>query len=238
MNDKRFSKAPKLDKRAPDPPPPPWAVDKDNLLKSTKESIKLGLTGGIASGKSTLDELLVNSYGAQLIDFDIFAKEALLKDTEGYYKAIKLFGKKVVKKEDATLDRPLIASLIYKKPKLKKKLEDIVHPYTWKRMLEELSILKDQKLIVIDIPLLFEASLYTLFSPKVLCFATPTTQIERLLERNPNLNEQDAQKILQNQWAITQKIRLADYIINNNGQREDLIPQVKDLYDKLLERYT
>jgi dephospho-CoA kinase len=266
MSDPKTPEPPILIPRAPAPPPPSWAKDPDGLLKSVKGSVKVGLTGGVASGKSTLDELLI-AFGAKLIDYDILSREALQKDSEGYKDAVKLFGPKVVLKDGGELDRPLVAKLIYKDPKLKKALENIVHPYTWKRMLEELRKLSAPKedspsgevpspeglpekretgkdsskntgetqVIVIDVPLLYEADLYTLFSPTALCFATPANQIKRLMARNLKLSERDAKKILKNQWPITEKLRLADYVINNDGDIKELIRQARKLYDRLTE---
>jgi dephospho-CoA kinase len=242
MSDPKTPEPPKLIPRAPAPPPPSWAADPEGLLKSEKGSVKLGLTGGVASGKSTLDELLV-AFGAELLDFDLFSREALQRDSEGHKDAAKLFGPRVVLKDSGELDRPLIAKLIYKDQKLKKALEDIVHPRTWRRMLEELKVIAQRKeddplgkpkVIVIDVPLLYEADLYSLFHPTALCFATPANQIKRLLARNPKLSERDAKKILKNQIPITEKLRLADFVINNDGDIKELIGQARKLYDMLL----
>jgi dephospho-CoA kinase len=193
--------------------------------------VRAALTGGIASGKSTVAALM-EAFGAKIIDFDLLSREALKPQSPTWEMTLRLFGPKA-KLPDDELNRPFIAKKIFKDKNLRLELEAIVHPFTWRRMLEELKKFGDNSLTVIDIPLLYEANLQSLFSPVILSFASPSTQVKRLLFRNPELSQRDAKKILQNQLTITDKLRHANIVINNDGSMAELIRQVSDLYKRL-----
>jgi dephospho-CoA kinase len=197
--------------------------------------VRAALTGGIASGKSSLAGFLVDR-GAGLADFDVLSREALAVDTPGYREAVKLFGKKALNKEDSTLDRAYLRKLVFKKPKLKKALENIVHPKAWEMMLGALSAAKDEKLFVIDVPLLFEARLNSLFFPTILVFADAETQIRRVLARDPGTTENEARAIIENQWPAAEKLRLADMVVRNDGSGDlaRLKEEAGKLHEKLL----
>jgi dephospho-CoA kinase len=224
---------PKLEPRPKDPPPPPWATDPEGLLQSVPGGVKAALTGGIASGKSTLAALL-ESHGARLVDFDLLAREALAPRSPTWEAALALFGPKA-RLDNDELDRPFLAKRIFKDPKMRLALEAIVHPFTWKRMLEELANHPAPALTIIDVPLLYEANLHSLFSPVILCFATPATQIARLTSRSPGLGGRQAKKILESQLPITEKLKRAGIVVNNDGQLPALIRQAADLYRRLTD---
>jgi dephospho-CoA kinase len=128
------------------------------------------------------------------------------------------------------LDRAKISKLIFKKPLLKKGLEDIVHPLVWEMMLNRLSELKDSPLVIIDVPLLFEAQLNSLFSPIILCFCPPDLQYKRLRDRDPQKGRWLSKRIIKSQMPISEKIRLSNFIINNNGSFSQLIRQTKEIW--------
>jgi dephospho-CoA kinase len=193
--------------------------------------VRLALTGGIASGKSVFGELLV-AFGASKVDFDLLAREALRPGNEPYRKALELLGPKAAL-PGGELDRPAIAKRIFKDKGLRLALEAIVHPYTWRRMLEELKTFPTSPLVVIDVPLLFEAGLNGRFDPVALCFASPETQMRRLLFRNPKLSRGLAKKMLAAQMPMSEKVRLADIVINNDGDLPEAIQQAKALYQRL-----
>jgi dephospho-CoA kinase len=224
-------KLPSLTPRSEPSPPPNWAVDPEGFLKSSPGRLRVAVTGGIASGKSTLCEFLV-AFGAKLIDFDILAREALAPETQGYEACLKIFGPKAKLEGQKALDRKYIAKKIFASEELRKELELIIHPYTWMRMLDELSSLGEAPLVLIDIPLLFEVNLFSLFNPIILCYLSPKKQISRLMERD-GMGHKAAKSILSNQWPIREKLRLANYIINNDGSITHLILQAKKLYDRL-----
>jgi dephospho-CoA kinase len=185
----------------------------------------------MGSGKSTVAELLV-AFGAELIDFDELARFVLSPRSEGWTKVVELFGPKIVLKDD-NLDRPKIASLVFKNPSALKALEDIIHPLAWRLMLDRLNELKDSPMVVIDIPLLFEAGVNSLFRPVIVCHADYNTRYQRLRARDPKRSRRLTKKMLASQWPVTEKIRLADAIINNTGSFVQLIRQTKALWLKL-----
>jgi dephospho-CoA kinase len=201
------------------------------LLKDGKGSVKAALTGGIASGKSTVAALM-ECFGAKIIDFDLLAREALEPGTDTFDSTLALFGPKALLK-DGRLDRALMAKRVFKDPGLRRALEDIVHPFTWKRMLGELGKSKEAPLTVMDVPLLYEAGLQSLFPRVILCFAAPGTQVKRLLFRNPGLSQRQAKRILANQLPMAEKLRHANIVLNNDGGLRELIFQTKDLYLRL-----
>jgi dephospho-CoA kinase len=182
----------------------------------------------MGSGKTTVAELL-RAFGAELIDFDGLAREALAPETPGWAQALELFGPKA-KKPDNSLDRARLAEIIFKKPDLRKALEAIVHPLTWELMGRRLAELQASPLVIIDVPLLFEANLNSLFRPVIVCFASWETQYQRLRSRDPNRSRGLTKKMLQSQLPFSEKIRQADVVINNDGSLIDLIRRAKDLW--------
>jgi dephospho-CoA kinase len=192
------------------------------------------LTGGVASGKSTAAELLT-AFGADLIDFDELARQALEPQTPGWEAAAALFGPKMVR-PDQTLDRLKIASLIFKKPLLRAELENIIHPRTWELMIQRLKDLEASPLIIIDVPLLFEANLQSLFSPVIVCFCPSDLQYRRLRARDPHKSRRLAKKMILSQMPMAEKVRLGTFIINNNGSLRSLIRQTKRIWLDLTGR--
>jgi dephospho-CoA kinase len=185
----------------------------------------------MGTGKSTVAELLT-AFGAELIDFDQLARQALLPESPGWSQTVELFGPKIVN-ADQTLDRAKIASVIFKKPLIRQALEDIVHPLAWDLMRQKLVSLKDSPLIIIDVPLLFEANLNSLFHPIIVSFAAFETQYQRLRARDPHRSRSLTKKMIRAQMPIAEKIRLADAIINNSGSLVQLIRQTKELWRRL-----
>jgi dephospho-CoA kinase len=192
----------------------------------------MALTGGVASGKSTVAELLV-AFGARLVDFDLLAREALEPGGECFAAAAALFGPKSLTK-DGRLDRAFIAKRIFKDARLREALEAEIHPYTWKRMLEELKGMEDAPFVAVDVPLLFETNLFGLFSPAALCFATAQTQLKRLRDRNPDLSGRQAKRVIRSQMHPAEKLRLAHAIVNNDGPMRETVRQTKALWDRLV----
>jgi dephospho-CoA kinase len=191
----------------------------------------MALTGSVASGKSTIAALM-EAFGAKKIDFDILAKQAVTPGTKGFEDVCKLFENKVLK-ADGTLDRTKISRIVFKNQELRLNLEGIIHPITWSLMLKELKSFGPAPLVVIEVPLLFEAALASLFSPVVLSYASPDTQLKRLLERNPELSHREAKRILDAQLPMGEKLRRSDIVINNDAPLSELIAKTKQLWTKL-----
>jgi dephospho-CoA kinase len=228
---------PKLTPRPPDPPPPDWAADPEGLLRTRPGSVKAALTGGIASGKSVVSELLA-ALGANRCGFDELCRRVVAKGTEGLAEVAKLFGPKSLTAE-GELDRALMAKLVFKDAGARQALEAVIHPAAWKTMLECLaedaaSVAQPGPLTVIEVPLLYEASLASLFKPVILSFCHPQTQLKRLKERD-RLNRWAARRRLAAQIPILDKIRRADVIIDNDGSLVDVIRQCRAHYPRLCQ---
>jgi dephospho-CoA kinase len=193
--------------------------------------VKVALTGGIASGKSTVAALLA-AFGAVSIDFDVLARKAVEPGAKGFEEVCELFQNKVLR-PDGSLDRALIAQKVFKDSGLRLALEAIIHPIAWRLMLQELQDFGDEPLVVIEVPLLFEAALAGLFYPVALSYTSPETQLKRLLYRNPDLGSRKAKKILKAQWPMGEKLRRSNLIINNEDSLADLIRRTKEIWNQL-----
>ncbi|MDR2456227.1 MAG: dephospho-CoA kinase [Deltaproteobacteria bacterium] len=221
---------PKLEKRAPDPPPPPWATDPEGLLRSRPGAVKAALTGGIATGKSLASEIFA-VFGAERIDFDDLCRRAVAKGSPGLDEVASLFGPKVIA-PDGQMDRAKVAKIVFKDKVAREALEAVIHPAAWSLMLGDLKALPPSPLVVIEVPLLFEANLAPLFNPVIFCFAKIETQLARLKSRD-KMGRWAAKRRLKAQMPMAEKLRRADMIIDNDGPVAKTLWQVKDLWRRL-----
>ncbi|MDR1045612.1 MAG: dephospho-CoA kinase [Candidatus Adiutrix sp.] len=215
--------------------PPAWAGARRDIvrrLKSGPGRLRLALTGGIASGKSTLAEIFVG-LGARHIDFDRLARRAVEPGSAGLAQAAELFGPEILTAE-GRLNRPRTAELIFADHGLKARLEQIIHPLVWDLLGRELEDLETEKAVLISVPLLFEAGLESFFSPVGLVFASPETQVRRLMARQAALGRREAENILAGQWPAPPKVMGSTFIINNDGSLEDSRRQVEAVWRALV----
>ncbi|WP_174729611.1 dephospho-CoA kinase [Mesobacillus harenae] len=188
-------------------------------------SLVIGLTGGIASGKSTVSNML-KKLGAVIIDADIEARLAVEPEELAYKKIIEFFGDTVLN-EDKSLDRGKLGSIIFHDPEKRKVLNEIVHPAVRERMLQkkDKAINDHKEIIVLDIPLLFESKLAYMAEKTLLVYVTEEVQLSRLISRN-GFTEEDALARIKSQMPLKDKIPLADAVINNNGDLSDTESQL------------
>lgn len=194
-------------------------------------SIVVGLTGGIASGKSTVSSILIEK-GITVIDADIEARLAVENGEEAYYEIVRHFGDEVLL-TDGSIDRGKLGSIIFHNQEKRFILNNIVHPAVRKRMIlkKEKAIANGEKLIIMDIPLLFESKLTSLVDRTLLVYVDETIQLERLMKRN-QLSKEDAIARIRSQMPLKEKIQLADAVINNNGTIEETKKQLVDILKK------
>ncbi len=197
--------------------------------------IVIGLTGGIASGKSTVTEYL-RSKGIFVIDSDVEAKHVLDVGTEAYYDVIREFSDLILN-DDKTVNRRKLGSIVFKDKALVEKLNGITHPRViqrTKRILNELEE-KNTEIAVIDAPLLIEAGMDKLCDEVWVVYVPLEVQIARAMKRDGSTREQVLDKI-ENQMPYEEKLRHASRVLNNNGTVEHLYKQTDEILEEIKRR--
>ncbi|MEK5253685.1 dephospho-CoA kinase [Paenibacillus sp. FSL F4-0125] len=193
----------------------------------------IGLTGGIASGKSTVSALLV-SKGARLVDADVIAREVMLPGHEVLAAAVKQFGSEILS-PDGTLNRGKLGDIVFQDPAALQALNNLTHPAIRREIKERMNSMEEEdpkKLTIVDIPLLFESGLENMFHEILVVYVPREVQIARLMERN-GLSLEQAEARLNAQMDIEAKRNKADYIIDNSGELAHTEQQVAVLWDRL-----
>ncbi|ADD02090.1 dephospho-CoA kinase [Thermoanaerobacter mathranii subsp. mathranii str. A3] len=192
----------------------------------------IGLTGGIASGKSTVSKLL-KKMGAVVIDADIVSREIMVKGTEAYNRIVEYFGKEILK-EDGEIDRKKLGNIVFADRKKLKKLNEITHPIIIERIkekIEEERKKNQQKAIVLDAALLIEMKLYKMVDEVWLVVVDSKTQIKRVMERD-KLSYKDAINRIKSQMPLDEKMKYADFIINNSKDFKAMEKQVTLFWER------
>ena len=196
--------------------------------------LHLGLTGNIASGKSAVAEQL-RQLGATVIDADRLAREAVLPGTPGFDAVVKAFGRDVVL-PSGELDRAAIRQRVFSDPRARDVLNGIVHPIVGRlrdlRFAEASA--RGDKVVISDIPLLFEVGLEHAFDGILLVDAPPLVRRERLT-RDRGLSTADADAMIAAQWPSDRKRPLATWVIDNDGTREQLHSRVASVWHAILQ---
>jgi dephospho-CoA kinase len=179
----------------------------------------IGLTGGIATGKSSVDRMLA-ARGATVIDADALAREAVLPGEPTLERVVRRFGTGVLQ-PDGALDRRLLGEIVFADPQARHDLERITHPRIIELSQQRIAtaLASDAPLVVVDIPLLYEGERDTTFQDVLVVYAPPNVQIRRLRDRN-GLDETAAQQRLDAQLPIDEKRRRATWVIDNSGDLE------------------
>ena len=195
--------------------------------------LNVGLTGGIACGKSTVAKMFVND-GAYLIDFDRLAHEVQEPEKPAWKEVVKKFGREILR-EDGKIDRFKLGNIVFTDKKKLKLLNKIVHPLVfqeWDARLEKISRKDKHAVILSDIPLLFEGKMQHLFDLTLLVLIESEEQIRRLMARN-HISREEAQNRLNSQMPIDEKITLADIVIDNKGSIAETEKKVKKVWLEL-----
>lgn len=196
----------------------------------------IGLTGGIASGKSTASQILKDQ-GFQVIDADKIAREIVEINKPAYRKIIKAFGEDILK-ENKEINRKKLGQLVFSNPKLLKKLNKITHPFILREIKKQIDKKCERnKLIFVDIPLLFEIEKKIkkhniIFDEIWLIYVDEYTQIKRLMKRN-NFSKEEAKERIKSQLPMEIKKEKSTKIIDNRGHIETLRKNIKQLLKNL-----
>ena len=188
---------------------------------------RIGLTGGIASGKSSVAALL-ETRGCPVLDADCYAREALAQGTSASEAVVARYGERIKKDGTSDIDRAGLAAIVFNDPNERSWLEELIHPIVQQRFDEVLRSLPEAPIVILMIPLLFEAGLEAWCSEIWVVRCTALQQRERLMARN-NCTEAEAMQRIEAQWPIDIKVQRADSVINNSGRIDDLHDQLDAL---------
>jgi len=198
--------------------------------------LNVGLTGGIACGKSTVAKMFVNR-GAHLIDFDRLTHEAQEPGKPAWQKIVDYFGREILK-PDKKIDRVKLGNIVFADKKKLTKLGKIVHPLIyqeWEARLEKIEKKEKHAIVLSDVPLLFEGKMQHFFDLTMVVLVSQEDQINRLMKRN-GWSREEAQKRLNSQMPVSEKIALADIVIDNKGTVADTERKVNEIWQELLHR--
>lgn len=194
----------------------------------------VGLTGSIATGKSTVSRMFAH-LGARVIDADLLAREVVMPGQPAHAKIIEEFGPQVVQ-EDGSLDRKALGALVFADAARRRRLEEITHPAIGARQQQMLSVLDEEAfegVVIWDAALLFEAGGVANMDRVVVVYADPETERRRLMERD-GLDAAAARARMASQMPIAEKAKRAHHVIDNSGTREETLRQVREVYGALL----
>ncbi len=191
---------------------------------------RVGLTGGIASGKSTVSAIL-RELGAVVIDADALAREVVEKGTPGLDAVVAEFGPSILTAE-GDLDRPAMGALVFADAGARRRLEAIVHPLVFERIVALEESAPADALVVHDIPLLAESGRADTFDAVIVVHAPEDVQIERMV-RDRGWTEEEARARIAAQASAEDRLALATYVIDNTGTREDLRERVTEVFEAL-----
>lgn len=194
----------------------------------------LGLTGGIASGKSTVSNYLYEQ-GAVIVDADLAARQVVEPGAAGLAQLTAEFGQKIVD-EAGGLDRAALGKIIFNDQKKRELVNQILHPLIKKEMLAQVKLAehKGTSLVILDIPLLFESHCEQYCDAVLVVDVTPEVQVQRLMERN-NYSKAEALARISSQMDPSTRRRLADFIVDNNGSQAETFKQVEQILEEILK---
>ncbi|MDP1945974.1 MAG: dephospho-CoA kinase [Nitrospirota bacterium] len=195
--------------------------------------ILVGLTGGVATGKSTVAGMF-KQCGAVIIDADQLARDVVEPGRPAWREIVTLFGKAVLK-PDRSLNRQALAAIVFRHPAKRRALEHIIHPRVAReqvRLTREAARQDPQSVVIYDVPLLFEAGIDKRVDQTIVVTADRNTQIARLKKRN-GLSRAEALRRIKSQMPMSQKVQQTDYVLNGTLSRPSLRRQISQLFKSL-----
>jgi dephospho-CoA kinase len=192
--------------------------------------MRVGLTGGVASGKSTVSAIL-RELGAVVIDADQLARDVVARGTPGLDAVVAEFGEELLT-PDGDLDRPAMAKLVFNDDAARRRLEGIVHPLVYEKVHELEAGAPEGALVVHDVPLLAEAGRADSFEAVVVVDVPVELQVQRMVQ-DREWTEEDARSRIAAQASRDDRLAVATYVLENSGTREELRAKVEDLYRAL-----
>jgi dephospho-CoA kinase len=187
----------------------------------------IGLTGSFGTGKTFVASIL-KGRGARVIDADKIAHEVIARPSRAYKEVVRAFGASVLKK-DKEIDRKKLAETVFGDAGNVKKLNRIIHPEVISRIKKEIKTAPRDKVVVIDAPLLVEAKMQGIVDLIMVVKASKDVQVERCVKKF-KMSKEEVLKRIKNQMPLARKIRLADFIIDNNGRKKDTKKQIMNVW--------
>ncbi|MGZ3589294.1 MAG: dephospho-CoA kinase [Thermodesulfobacteriota bacterium] len=193
----------------------------------------VGLTGGVASGKTAVSGVLKEE-GAYIIDADQIARELVQPHQPAWNELVRTFGEEILQ-EDGSIDRKKLADRVFADPNQRKLLNQILHPLITEEMdrrTKEIGQKNPQAIVVIDAPLLIEVGYHRQVDKVMVVTSTQAQQFERLKARD-GINFEEALRILSSQMPIEEKVKLADFVIRNEGSLAEVRKRTKEVFREL-----
>ncbi|XP_053218705.1 dephospho-CoA kinase domain-containing protein isoform X1 [Podarcis raffonei] len=203
------------------------------LLGPKGKMFLVGLTGGIASGKSTVVAML-RELGCAVIDADVIARQVVQPSFLAYQRIVHSFGPEILL-ESGEINREALGSIVFSQPEKRRLLNSITHPAIQKEMVKQILkyFMLGHRYVILDIPLLFETNtLIKFMKHTVLVYCDPQSQLSRLMRRN-GLTQEEAEARIAAQLPLDQKVKLAGHVIDNSRDVETTRKQVLKLHSSL-----
>jgi dephospho-CoA kinase len=195
-----------------------------------------GLTGSIATGKSTVSGIL-KELGAYIVDADRAAHEVVLPGTKAWNEIVRIFGKEILQKS-GEIDRERLGRIIFNDSAMRSILEEVVHPEVVHSMDEQIRSIKSgfpDAVVILDVPLLIETGMHKGVGEVIVVYCPEDMQITRLMVRD-KISREDALAKIRSQISIEEKRRYATLLIDNSASKDNTRIKVEDLYDRLREK--
>ena len=203
----------------------------DILQKSKNKQRRIGLTGGIASGKTTITNYIKKHKKIPILDADNLSRELIKPNTYGYKKILEYFGDQIIdnkKNSERAINRKLLRNIIFKHSESKEWIEKLLHPLIKEKMIEECSKYKNNQTIVLVIPLLFEAKFEDICTEIWLVKCPKELQKNRLITRD-KISEKEAYESINLQLSFEEKRKYSDIILDNSDDQNKWIQTIREL---------
>lgn len=193
-------------------------------------TLRVGLTGGIASGKSTVSRIFAE-LGAIVIDSDVLAREVVARGSEGLAEVVAAFGEQVLTPA-GEMDRAKVGEIVFADPEKRKVLEQVIHPRVFARAIEIDAAAGEHDVVINDIPLLVETNQADRFDAVVVVDVPTELQVERMV-RDRGMARDEAESRIAAQATRAQRLAVATYVIDNTGTLDELRKRVEEVWRKL-----
>ena len=198
--------------------------------KTINNQRRIGLTGGIASGKSTITDYIRTNKKIPILDADNLSRQLIEPNTIGYQKILDYFGNQIIDKysSEKEINKKLLRNIIFEDEKDRKWIQNLLHPLIKEKMIEGCNIYKKDAIILLVIPLLFEAKFEDICTEIWLVKCTAEQQIQRLVKRD-KISEEEARNILKLQLNFEAKTKLSDVILDNSDDKNRWIDKIREI---------